>query len=228
MAEKKKKVLVQSCPLVALWPKLHEPDTKFNADGEYTFRGKGDPNDPKVAAFIAKVEELVDAAYQKAKDENPKFAKVMKRVSPVKMELDDNGDETGMVTINFKKVAKVTSKKDGKVYTFKVMLYDAQLNPLPKSVKIGGGSVLRASFEPYPYFNAKDKEAGISCRLEAVQVLELKTWNKDGAAFGFGKEEGGFDGSSIAAGEGSGDEFAGAESGETPEPQPQGKTGGDF
>jgi hypothetical protein len=188
-AKRPPKVLVQTPAFIALWPKLNEPDTKFNADGEYTVRAKMDPSDPAVAAFIAKIEELVAQSFQQAKDQNPKFSKVMKAVSPIKPELDDNGDETGMVTINLKKAAKVTSKKDGKTYTFRVMLYDAQLNPLPKGVKIGGGSTLRASFEPFLYFNAKDKEAGVSCRLEAVQVLDLKTWGgKDGAAFGFGKE----------------------------------------
>jgi hypothetical protein len=133
----------------------------------------------------------------------------MKRISPIKPELDDNGDETGMFTQNFKKVAQVTSKKDGKVYNFRVMLYDANLAPLPKGIKIGGNSVLKASYEPYFYFNAKDKEAGVSARLEAVQVVELVEWKgKDGSAFGFGQEEGGFDGSQIPAQEEGNDEFA--------------------
>lgn len=209
MAQKKTKVLVNTPSMKAVWPKLHEPDTKFNADGEYSFRGELDPANDLHAAYMARVEELVDQSFQQAKDQNPKFAKVMKRVSPIKPQLDDNGDETGLMTMNFKKVAKVTSKKDGKVYTFRVMLYDAQLQPLPKGVKIGGGSMLRASFEPYFYFNAKDKEAGLSARLEAVQVIELVEWKgKDGSAFGFGQEAGGFDGSQIPEMPEQGDEFA--------------------
>lgn len=224
MADKKKKVLVQTPPFVALWPKLHEPDTKFNADGEFTVRAKFDPARPDVISFFDKINELVEQAYQKAQDENPKFKAVMKAVSPIKPELDDNGDETGFMTMNLKKIARVTSKKDGKVYTFRVMLYDAQLNPLPSGVRIGGGSILRASFEPYAYFNAKDKEAGISPRLEAIQVLDLKEWQgRDGASFGFDKEDG-FDATQFASGEGE-DEFDGE--GEDTLSAPQG-SGGDF
>lgn len=211
MADKKTKVLVNTPAMEAIWPKLNEPDTKFKAEGEYSFRGRLDPANETHAAYMARVEVLVDEAFQQAKDQNPKFAKVMKRISPIKPELDDNGDETGYMVMNFKKVAQVTSKKNGKTYTFRVMLYDAQLQPLPRGVKIGGGSVLKASFEPYYYFNAKDKEAGVSARLEAVQVVELRQWQgKEGSSFGFGKEDG-FDGSQLPAQDEQGDEFAGGE-----------------
>lgn len=200
MPEKKKaRVLVTTPAAEAIWPKLHEPDTKWKAEGEYSVKMAFDPADEKVKPFLAHIEALVDESFAKAQDENPKFKKVMTRVSPTKPELDDNGDETGRVALSFKKAAKVTSKKNGKTYEFRPMLYDATLAPLPSGVKVGGGSVIRVSFEPYAYFSAKDKEAGISLRLEAVQVLELRSYErKSGASFGFGREAG-FDSSTLPA-----------------------------
>lgn len=198
MADKAKRVLLNTPILELVWPKLHEADTKFKAEGEYNTKGRLDPNNKLHATFMEKVTELVAEALQKAKDENPKFAKVMTSVLPFSPELDDQGDETGFFIMNFKKAAKVTSKKNGKTYEFKVMLYDANLAPLAPSIKVGGGSKARISFEPYAYFNAKDKEAGISARMEAVQVVELREYvGRDGTAFGFAVEEGGFDGSNA-------------------------------
>jgi hypothetical protein len=186
MTDRKQKVLIQTPPFVAVWPKLQTPDTKFKAEGEYSVRARLDPAGPGVEAFRTKLDGLVADSLAKAQEENPKFAKVMKAVSPIKPELDDNGDETGFLILGLKKTAQVTSKKDGKVYNFRVNLYDAGLRPLAEGVQIGNGSLMVASFEPYLYFSAKDKEAGVSCRLEAVQVLDLVQYQgRDGASFGF-------------------------------------------
>jgi hypothetical protein len=191
MSDNKKAAKIVSPLGEAVWPNLNTPDTKYNAMGEYNTKLRLDPSDEPVQKFIALLEELVAESYQKAKDENPKFAKIIKSVSPVKPELDDNGDETGNVIVNFKQAAKVQSKKTGKEYTFSVALYDASLANLPKSVIVGGGSKIRVSFEPFPYFNAKDKEAGVSMRLVAVQVVELRERQaRDGAAFGFAATDG--------------------------------------
>jgi hypothetical protein len=191
MAKKEKLPVLVTPPGEGIWPRLQKPDTKFKAEGEYSTRLAFDPEDARVQAFVKRIEELVDDAFEQAKDQNPKFRKQIKRISPVKAETDDNGDETGRILLNFKKTAQATSKKDGKTYTFRVACYDAAGNPLPKGVTVGGGSILRVNAEVRPYFNAKDKEAGVSLRLEAVQVIELKEYKgKDASAFGFEKVEG--------------------------------------
>lgn len=210
MAKQDDRVIVQTPIFEAIYPSLNVADTHFKAEGEYHTKGRFDPSNPEHAGYIARVEELVDQAFQQAKDLNPKYAKVMQRVSPFKPELNDNGDETGFVVQNFKRVAQVTSKKTGKTYTFRVMLYDANLAPFPAGRVIGGGSKLRAAYEAYFYFSAKDKEAGVSARLEAVQVVEFKEYRgkgRGGEAFGFDTVRGGFDGTQLPASSAA-DEFA--------------------
>jgi hypothetical protein len=190
MADKKKNPRYVSPAGIASWPKVRTPDTKFNEDGTYSVKLLLDPE--KDAAFLAKLDTMAEAALEAMKAEHKKFSKVMTLVSPYAPELDKDGNETGKVVVNFTSPAQITSKKTGKTYNLKIAVFDAQLTPLPVEQDIGGGSLVKVSFESWPYFNAKDKEAGITRRLIGVQVLELKEWSGSQSAsdFGFQAEDG--------------------------------------
>lgn len=188
MAEKKKQNPRYVTPAgVASWPKLNEPDTKFNAEGTYGVKLLLDPNDAKHKAFLDKLDGMADEAFEAMKKEHTKYSKQMTRVAPYAPELDSEGDETGKVVVNFTMPAVVERKKDKKKFTLKPALYDAAGTPLAADLKIGGGSTIQVSFESWAYFSAKDKEAGITRRLVAVRVIERKEWvgTQSAADFGF-------------------------------------------
>lgn len=190
MADKKEKRPRFTSPVgVFVWPKLNEPDYKFNEDGEYGVKLALDPQNEEHAAFLANLDERAAAALEEMKEANKKYAKVMTLAEPYAPELDKDGEETGRVLVNFTMPAIITRKSDKKTWTMKPALFDANGTPLSPDQKIGGGSTGRVAFESWSYFNAsgKEKTAGITKRLVAVQVLERKEWqgNADASAFGF-------------------------------------------
>jgi hypothetical protein len=93
--------------------------------------------------------------------------------------------------------AKVTFK-DGTVKPMKPFFYDAKQKQLLVCPNVYGGSVLKVNFSPAPYYAASSKSAGISLRINAIQIIELVTGGGGNASgFGFAEEADGFDGSTI-------------------------------
>lgn len=164
---------------IAIYPHLTKADTKFDAAGEYHV--KLALTEADAAPLVAQLDALVVSAVAQMKEKHPKFAKKMISVAPYDTE---NEEHPGKVVLKFKMTENVTPKK-GDPFTQKPALFDSALKPLPADVRIGGGSIIRVSFEPFPYFAATDKKAGISLRLVAVQVVELREYEANGAKFGF-------------------------------------------
>lgn len=181
MTEKKKAERFVSPKGIASYPYLTKPDTKFNTEGEYKVSllvSGGDAS--KAIDFLT---EQHKAAVSKAKKEN-----AGKRVKESELPFIENDD--GTVTFKFKMKAKVTPKK-GDTFEQKPALFDAKGKPLTGETKIGGGSVVKVCYEVVPYYTAI-AGAGVSLRLKAVQIIELKEYSGGGNAesYGFGEEEG--------------------------------------
>jgi hypothetical protein len=179
-------------PGIALFPRLNEPDEKFNENGVYYVKLRLTAEDaaPIIAACDAIAEDAFQNALSEAKTERER--KKVKLADPAYiMEEDDSGNETGNVIFNFKMTASGVSKKSGKPWTRTCPVFDAKQTPVDLSrVKIGGGSVVRVAYVAYGFYTAA-LGAGVSLRLEAVQVLELKEWgSKDASAFGFDVADG--------------------------------------
>ena len=181
MAEKKKAERFVSPKGLASYPYLTKPDTKFNPDGEYkvSLIVAGD-DASKAIAFLT---EKHNASVAQAKKEN-----AGKRVKEGELPFIENDD--GTVTFKFKMKAKVTPKK-GDPFEQKPALFDAKGKPLTGEPKVGGGSTIKVSYEVVPYYTAI-AGAGVSLRLKAVQIIELKEYSGGGNAesYGFGEEEG--------------------------------------
>ncbi len=181
MAEKKKVERFVSPKGIASYPYLTNPDTKFNHDGEYkvSLIVAGD-DASKAIDFLT---EKHKAAVAQAKKEN-----AGKRVKEGELPCIENDD--GTVTFKFKLKAKVTPKK-GDQFEQKPALFDAKGKPLTGETKVGGGSTIKVSYEVVPYYTAI-AGAGVSLRLKAVQIIELKEYSGGGNAesYGFGEEEG--------------------------------------
>ena len=180
----------------AKFPKLTVPDTKFNPEGDYSVSlvfEQGEADD-----FLAQLDKFADEAFEKAKGDletNGKKAQAKKvvRAEPYKMELDQEGEETGNIEVKFKMKAKV-KMRDGRVLEFSPKLFDAKGQPIkPEDIEIWGGSTLKVNFTPSQYYMASSKNAGISLQLNAVQVLELVSRGGGNAeSFGFEAQDDGY------------------------------------
>jgi hypothetical protein len=195
----------------AIYPKLDKPDTKFDADGVYEVKLKFDPaatdgvigkTSATWAEIVEKAEAVRDEFLATTKKElaagDGKQKLKAKNITALdfgnEQDVDDDGNETGLVLVKAKMKASGVSKKDGKPWARKPTLFDSKGKPLPANAPpIWGGSQLKVAAEVCPYYNAKDNVVGITLRLNAVQVIELVSGQgRTASAFGFGEEEGGY------------------------------------
>mgnify|MGYP005854901653 FL=1 len=187
-----KRAIMVSPKGVAKYPRLLEPDTKFNKDGEYRVRLLFAADDATTKEFCATLDELSKAAYEEQQTTlKPAKAKTLELYVPYKSEIDpDTGEETGNIEVNFKTGAQYKDK-DGNIIEKTIPLFDAAGKKIERKINIGSGSVLRVSFTPVSFYAANGNSAGVSLRLNAVQVIQLKEWKGATAeGYGFGKEDG--------------------------------------
>lgn len=187
MADKKQKQPRLVTPKgVAIFPWLNKPDTKFNPEGQYRVKLRL----PAEAAqpLIDKLEAMRQEAIAKWKA-NPKNKgkKCKEQDTPWQPVLDEEGDETGEVTMNFKRRASGVSQKTGEPWSIKPDLFDRDGNKLPSDAQIFGGSVLKVSFTPNVYDTAA-AGVGVSLSLDAAKVLKLVDSNRSADSYGFGDD----------------------------------------
>lgn len=186
----------------AVYPKLNTPDTKFKALGEYATKLvlSGEDAQPlieKYEATLAAYFESEKAELMKGDGKSKAKAKALKLAAdkPYKPEVDDEGDETGNMVFNFKMPARIA--REGKPdLVLTPDIFDAgnaaegiKPKKLVSPPEIWSGSKLRVSFEMRP-FNT-NIGVGLSLRLAAVQIIELRTkGSRDADGYGFGAEDG--------------------------------------
>lgn len=200
----------------ALYPKLTEPDTKFKEAGEYSVKLILPEADamPLLAKCREMQQQAVEEELEKQIAKNPKMnpEKIREKIKladlPVKPHEDpETGEETGDYVVTFKMTASGVSRKTGKEWTRRPALFDAKGKPVknPDKLQIWSGSVLKVAYNADPFCTAIG--AGVSLRLEAVQIIELVSGGqRDAAGYGFGEEDGY---SHEETAENSGDPFAG-------------------
>lgn len=164
----------------AVYPRVTgpEPDKKFDAAGVWHTKMAYMPEE--LEDFIALVHGVRDEFQAEIVAENKrKYAKYTP-VDCFEEELDDDGNETGRLIIKTKMKAHVTTKT-GKEWDQEPKIFDSSL-PKPKplnqrTLKLGGGSRIRCFVELVPYAIDSTKTIGVSLRLNAVQVVELREWS---------------------------------------------------
>lgn len=184
----------------AIYPKLQEADTKFKPEGEYSV--KLILSEAAAARILEQCEAAQEEAFQeefekqqakKPKMKAEKIAAEIKRAPlPVKPYEDpETGEETGEWVVLFKTKASGINKK-GEKWERKVPLFDAKAQPISgKLAPIWSGSVLKVSYSVDPFCTAIG--AGVTLRIQAVQVLELKSGGtRDAGEYGFDAEEDGY------------------------------------
>ena len=167
----------------AFWPRLTEPDTAFNSAGVYSAKIHVSEKDFKV--FDAEVRKIYEAYH----------ANVEKETGKKHGESEGNPcsiTKEGDFQIHAKQVAKKLTDKG--LLEFSVALFDSKGAKIEDKPNVGSGSILKLSVEPVCWaMNQKGAGlvTGISLRLKAAQIIELKEFG-GGGDFGFGEEGDGF------------------------------------
>lgn len=158
---------------IAQYPRLLIPDTKFVPEGNYSVTMEFTGDDAKTLADF--LDTKMEESYKEAKGNNPD-KKIKAADAPY------SWNDAGTLSVNFKMKASGTTK-DGKKWTRKPALLNADLTPF-EGAEIAGGSKLAISFTPSPFYTSMIG-AGVSMRLEAVQVIEPPETISEVADYGF-------------------------------------------
>jgi hypothetical protein len=172
---------------VAVYPRLNEPDYKFDPAGIFsvTLRVPAEAGQELKNTLDAKLDEWHIDQMKTRRKPNLKRAPLT-----VKAAIDEDGNETGEWDFKFSMKHDVTTQT-GKNWVQRPKLYDGQGKGFVGPV-IGGGSKLVINFVPAPYFTPT-MGCGLKLRLNAVQVVELVEYKKASAeSLGFDNHTGGY------------------------------------
>jgi len=164
----------------AVYPHLNKADVRFKAEGEFKVDLEVDGDEASELKLLINhlAEESLKQAQEKAGKKSIKKAQL-----PFK-------EEDGKVIFKFKMKASGTNKKTGDSFKQRPALFDSELKPInPEETLIWGGSKLRVSWKPLLWFTPM-LGAGVSLKLQSVQVKELVEGSTTGGADGFDKVEG--------------------------------------
>ena len=164
----------------AIYPHLSKKDVRFKPEGEYKVNLS--LKDTQAQDLIKLVKQFQHKAVKEAEEKTNKKIKL----AP----LPHSSDDEGNVIFKFKMKASGTNSKTGDTFNQRPALFDNELKPISPDITIWGGSVLRVSFQPYPWYTPA-LGAGVSLRLKSVQVRDLVEGNGQSAeASGFSKVAG--------------------------------------
>jgi hypothetical protein len=212
MNDKKQIIKVNTPKGIAKYPWLNKPNTTFNPLGEYKVGLLLPANSAEAESLISQIDGWLEESLKQAKADVQKqydtavlsgkgaeaakkkaeLAQIKKAAPPYTVELDkDSGEETGNIEFKFKLKAQITNRKTGKVIKMSPRLFDSAGNALKDDTAIFGGSIIKVNFTPNFTYMPSTKEAFVSLRLNAVQVIELVSGLGSTAdSFGFTVEEG--------------------------------------
>ena len=159
----------------AMWAKVHDPDTKFDANGIYSVSVLVPEEEAQEMC-----EHLDGLAKKKLAEEiknNPK-RKDLTLKTPYEQATDKDGNETGEIEFKIKAKAKFQSR-DGKWFTQKPIVVDSKRTPMTRDTLIGNGSTVKVAFDIVPYAMMSSKTCSVSLRLKGVQVLNLVEYQGD-------------------------------------------------
>ena len=236
MADKKKYAPRLTTPVGVLrYPHINKPDAKFNPD-KPRFKAPlilDAADAQKIIDLIANdkefglpaAEALRDAAVVAARKAGKKVAAKADPANagcklPYSEMVDpDTGADTGQFIVNVGGNDRY-KKADGSTVMLTVKFFSAAGQPIAERDKpeVWGGSRVRVSYTHFPYYSSATNEYGVSLRLEAVKLIEVRTGGGggDAAGFGFGDAEEGYE--VAPKGDMEGDESAPTGAGSGPVP----------
>ena len=150
---------------------------------------------PECQKLIAQIQGVWEQGYAEAcTEKGVKKLPIHPEGKPYLPQVDrDTGEETGYTIFRFSQKSEIKSKKTGQVYQQRVKVFDSEGKLIANPPEAGGGSKVRLSGPIVPFVFAG--KFGVSLRLEAVQIIDLKVWEGDNNdRFQFSREEGGYTG----------------------------------
>jgi hypothetical protein len=200
---------------------------EFEPGGSFTV-GKSKVEHDEI---VAKLEAMRDAEYDRVeadlKAKKGKGVVALKKLHKAPVfgaVLDDEGNETGKLTLSAKTASEYEDKKTGETIKKRPpTMFDAKGKELKKLPPVSGGSEMKVAVAACPYFVEGTGAVGITYYLEATQLLKLVEFGGRSAAdMGFGSEEG-------YSGEDDGDPgFSPEDDDSEPAGKSDAKTGDDF
>lgn len=173
----------------AVFPYLRRPDN-YNGDESYKVSIRVHPDADGVSEFIERMEAIRDHEWEN----NPQALKLNKAqkaklsAHPVaREEVDADGEPTGYLLIPVKCKKEYVDRDTGKAVSLKPQVVDAKKQVIPETIDVGPGSTIKAAFSPFFWINPSIKAYGLTARLKAIQVIELKERGLGGV---FDNEEG--------------------------------------
>lgn len=167
------------------YPKLIEPETKFNPEGVYKIVGLIDPAEADTIA--TQLDELLNKHKESLKAQAP-TQKFKLADLPYSYETIDG---TPYFVVKAKMKAKGIDR-DGRAWSAAPALFDARGGAIKDREALKGlwsGTTGRISFDACPFYQAAIG-AGITLRLRAVQIIDLVEGGGSAESYGFGEEEG--------------------------------------
>lgn len=203
-----------------VWPELVKPGygtDKFpKPDGIYKVTLRlDDEGNAKLQAMLAKTLEQAKAEAEEAFAALPVANR--KKLGEIKLadvgnpEYDrDTEEPTGNTLVRFTMKASGDRKRNGQPtgerWERKPFLFDARGTPIKNPPAIWSGTEGCISFEAVPYFVAGTGVYGLSLRLQAAQIIVLRSGggSADAGAYGFGAadDEDGYEAGAYVATEG--------------------------
>ena len=179
----------------ANWCKFKEPDTKYNAKGEFSTNLICDLSDPSVQEYIKKLEKIVDIAYNETIETlGPVKSNGIRKAPVYTEELNDNGVPTGNGIFKYKLKDLEDRKERGD--STEIIVVDAKKNKLGKDAPlVGNGSVIRLVSYANPYYMASTKTLGISHIWSKMQIIDLVEYGGGGDDF---DDEDGFENDQVS------------------------------
>ena len=211
MANNERKIMAKTPVGTAIYPHLLDVD-KYQLDNhgkqEYNTQLRLSPS-PERDTFQALIdstaaEALAEcvATLSSGDGKSKALAKSMETHVPYTFAVDDDGDDTDDIVFKFKCAAGGTDK-NGKDWEKELPVFDSLGQPLKgearKAIRLWGGSRISVAAQVMPFAATGLKKAGVSLRLQAVQIIEAKGGSENADVFGFGVVEGGFKAESFAA-----------------------------
>jgi hypothetical protein len=207
--EKREKLVRLTSPAgIARYPKLLKAD---EYQGKKSFKTDliVTPSDDGVQEYLDEIEAAADLAFEntkvelQAKIDGAKNGKDKKKAQetldklerhlPFFPEENDDGEETGNVVVRFAKNAEFKDKKTDEIVQTKVHHFDANGDAIKRPPSVWGGSTIKVAADVFPFYNPSGDKAGVSLRLQGVQIIELITGGGASAkSMGFGKVDGGY------------------------------------
>lgn len=167
------------------YPKLIEPETKFNPEGVYKITALIDPADADGIATA--LDTLLNKHKESLKAQAPTTKFKLADLPWAFEEIDG----TPYFVVKAKMKASGIDR-DGRRWTSAPALFDAKGQPVKDRDSLKGmwsGTVGKVSFEACPFHQAAIG-AGITLRLKAVQIISLVEGGGSAESFGFEEEDG--------------------------------------